>query len=254
MNNNIIKKNTIILITLVFFGVSTLMANDFLSAFNDKLSETEIKQLEQGETIIRNIGSYKKLSLTNSNNELVTEVHKELKSRNPNYLAEIIKVVPKEGNETLIQQVAAGINDFESYTEIPYFSERQQRWYDLYSSIVVNSTVGTKNDKQIEYTVEMEPFGFIDISAVLKQTDNSLYFSMINSSKVIYERKNLTCVKPKKMFNLIVLFEYNDYYFLYGIGAINAPSIFFLKDRIETSFIGRIKYFCKYMFEQITIK
>lgn len=254
MNNNIIKKNTIILITLIFFGVSTLMANDFLSAFNDKLSETEIKQLEQGETIIRNIGSYKKLSLTNSNNELVTEVHKELKSRNPNYLAEIIKVVPKEGNETLIQQVFDGINDIESYTEIPYFSERQQTWYDLYDSVVINSASGSENNKEIQYSVEMTPFGIIDISAKLQKTDDSLFFSMINTNKVIYEYKNITCVKPEKMYSSIVLFEYNDYYILYGIGALNAPSIFFLKDRIDAAFIGRMKYFCKYMFEQISIK
>ena len=77
---------------------------------------------------------------------------------------------------------------------------------------------------------------------------------MVNDSKVTYKDKNITCIKPENMLSSIVLFEYKDYYVLYGIGAIEAPSIFFLKDRIETAFIGRIKDFCKYMFEQINIR
>lgn len=241
--------------TIIFFSFSTtlLFSSNFSDMFNKKITQDELQRLEQGEIVIRNIGTIRKLSLTESNNDLIKKVQKELIDRNPNYLAEIIKVVPKEGNETLIQQVFEGINDIESYTEIPYFSERQQKWYDLYDSVVINSTSGTENNKINEYSVEMTPFGIIDISAELEKTDNSLYFSMINKNKVIYEYKNITCIKPEKMYSAIVLFEYNNYYILYGIGALNAPSIFFLQDRIETAFIGRMKYFCKYMFEQINI-
>lgn len=241
--------------TIIFFSFSTtlLFSSNFSDMFNKKITQDELQRLEQGEIVIRNIGTIRKLSLTESNNDLIKKVQKELIDRNPNYLAEIIKVVPKEGNENLIQQVFEGINDIESYTEIPYFSERQQKWYDLYDSVVINSTSGTENNKINEYSVEMTPFGIIDISAELEKTDNSLYFSMINKNKVIYEYKNITCIKPEKMYSAIVLFEYNNYYILYGIGALNAPSIFFLQDRIETAFIGRMKYFCKYMFEQINI-
>lgn len=241
--------------TIIFFSFSTtlLFSSNFSDMFNKKITQDELQRLEQGEIVIRNIGTIRKLSLTESNNDLIKKVQKELIDRNPNYLAEIIKVVPKEGNENLIQQVFEGINDIESYTEIPYFSERQQKWYDLYDSVVINSTSGTENNKINEYSVEMTPFGIIDISAELEKTDNSLYFSMINKNKVIYEYKNITCIKPEKMYSSIVLFEYNNYYILYGIGALNAPSIFFLQDRIETAFIGRMKYFCKYMFEQINI-
>lgn len=241
--------------TIIIFSFFTtlLFSSSFSDMFNKKITQDELQRLEQGEIVIRNIGTIRKLSLTESNNDLINKVQKELIDRNPNYLAEIIKVVPKEGNENLIQQVFEGINDIESYTEIPYFSERQQKWYDLYDSVVINSTSGTENNKTNEYSVEMTPFGIIDISAELEKTDNSLYFSMINKNKVIYEYKNITCIKPEKMYSAIVLFEYNNYYILYGIGALNAPSIFFLQDRIETAFIGRMKYFCKYMFEQINI-
>ena len=243
-------------LTIIIFSFFTTLSfsSSFSDMFNKKITQDELQRLEQGEIIIRNIGTVRKLSLTESNNDLIKKVQKELNDRNPNYLAEIIKVVPKKGNETLIQQIYDGINDIESYTEIPYFSERQQKWYDLYDSVVINSTSGTENNKINEYSVEMTPFGIIDISAELEKTDNSLYFSMINKSKVIYEYKNITCIKPKKMYSSIVLFEYNDYYVLYGIGALNAPVIFFLQDRIETAFIGRMKYFCKYMFEQINIQ
>ena len=36
-----------------------------------------------------------------------------------------------------------------------------------------------------------------------------------------------------------------------GIGGVKAPSIFFLRDRVETSFMNRIKTMCSYFFEQM---
>lgn len=248
------KKIISVLFLFCFVFSTSLFAYDFSAIFNKNISTEELAKLANSETIIRNIGTVKKLSLTESNNEWIKSIHAELNKSNPNYLAEIIRVVPKEGNEFLFEQIYNAILDIESYTEIPYFSEQQQCWYNLYESATINSISETENNKDIKFTVEMLPFNIFDMYGQLQKKDNSLYYKMVNETKVVYASKNITCVKPKNMVSSIVFFEYDDYYVLYGIGAVDAPSIFFLKDRIETSFIGRIKYFCKYMFEQINIR
>ena len=61
----------------------------------------------------------------------------------------------------------------------------------------------------------------------------------------------MTVVRPEKMQSFVYAFVYNDFIVLYGIGGVNAPSVFFLRERIETSFINRIKTFCKFIFEKI---
>ena len=237
----------------ILFYCFTLVAQDFSSLFNDKISNEDLQKLANGETVIRNIGSIKKLSLTNSNNTLVQNIHKELNQRKPNYLAEIIKIVPKTGNEDLLSKIYSGILDIESYTQIPYYSVRQKQWYDLYDYVEINRLTGTDDNLTMDFTVEMTPFGIINLIGLLEKTDNSLFFYMINNNKIIYEYMNIKCVDPKKMYSSIALFEYNNYYVLYGVGCLNAPSIFFLKDRIDTAFIGRINAFCTYMFDQISL-
>ena len=62
------KKN-IISILFILFCCFTLVAQDFSSLFNDKISNDDLQKLTNGETVIRNIGSIKKLSLNNSNND-----------------------------------------------------------------------------------------------------------------------------------------------------------------------------------------
>lgn len=247
-------KKKLLITFLYFYFLAAIFGQDFSEIFNSSISEVEIQQLQRGETLIRNIGNVKKVTLTESDNQYMKILLEELRSRKPNYLAEIIKILPKKNNSTIQNKISDAILDIESYTKIPYFSVRNQKWYDLYDSAVVNSILQVGNNVNISYTVVMVPFGTIDFRGKIQKTQNSLYFTMINDSKVIFEEKKITCIRPEKMLCAIVLFEYKDYYVLYGVGAIEAPSIFFLKDRIETAFIGRIKDFCKYMFEQINIR
>lgn len=248
------KKKKLILLVLTLIYSTFLFANDFSDIFNKNILPEELNRLANNETVVRNIGNAKKLSLTESGNELIQSLHKDLLKSNPNYLAEIIRIVPKKDNEFLPEEIYNAILDIESYTEIPYFSERQQKWYNLYESAIINSIKETGDTKEIDFTVEMKPFNIFDMYGKLQKTENSLYYKMVNDTKVIHDQTNITCVKPKNMVSSIVLFEYNDYYILYGIGSVDAPSIFFMKDRIDTAFIGRIKDFCKFIFEQIDIR
>ena len=49
----------------------------------------------------------------------------------------------------------------------------------------------------------------------------------------------------------ILLFKDEDNWILYGIGGVNAPKIPFFSERIEVSFINRIKTFCNFIFTKL---
>ena len=57
--------------------------------FNEKLSESEKKELLQGKIIYKNIKSASNISLIDAKNVL-----KPIKDIKPNYLAEIIRIIP----------------------------------------------------------------------------------------------------------------------------------------------------------------
>ena len=52
------------------------------------------------------------------------------------------------------------------------------------------------------------------------------------------------------MKSIVVIVRQGDSWVLYGVGAVDAPSIFFLRDRVETSFMNRIKTFCTFFFNK----
>ena len=41
---------------------------------------------------------------------------------------------------------------------------------------------------------------------------------------------------------------------LYGWGGVDVPPLFFMRKRIETAFINRIKSFCAYVFSAIRVQ
>ena len=107
----------------------------------------------------------------------------------------------------------------------------------------------SENDGNMNVDLVMNPFGNINVNISLTSNDSELFYRMKNTSGVTYN--NMTVVRPEKMQSFVYAFEYNDFIVLYGIGGVNAPSVFFLRERIETSFINRIKTFCKFIFEKM---
>ena len=70
----------------------------------------------------------------------------------------------------------------------------------------------------------------------------------LNTKLKYYDK--YTCVKEKNMKSIVVITKQDGYWVLYGVGAVDAPSIFFLRERVETSFMNRIKTFCTYFFNK----
>ena len=248
---NIDTKFKIVLL-IVLFGVFTagsLFADTF---YNSKLTPEEYKTLQTGEVLIKNIAYQKNMSLNKDYNNYCSSLYSEIKQLSPKYLAEIIQIKPYKGNENLPAILTGLLYNVSDYTDIPYYSERAEEWYELYDSaqilketIVSSSAAGTQ--KELEALFEMSPFGKVYETINLEQTKSSVYYSAINTNKLRY-KDDFDCVWPKKMKICIILFRDGDNWVLYGIGGVNAPRIPFFTERIETSFINRIKSFCSYIF------
>ncbi len=217
--------------------------------FNDNMSKEDLSRIEKGELVIRNIGKAKNISLTPVNS-VAKKAIDTIEDLEPAYLAEVIKVLPYEGNENLIESLAPMLLDVQSYVGIPYYSERAEKYYDLYSSAQIKSLEENEGNTKMNAILEMEPFGYIDTDIYMENSPETIYYEMTNLNKLRYHDK-FTCAKEKKMKSIITVFRHGDSIVLYGIGGVDAPSIFFLRDRVETSFMNRIKTFCSYFFAKL---
>ena len=234
----------------LFFGLLFTTALPVFSQalFNSNLTATESQKLANGEILIRNIGKAKNVCLNPVTAQAAHLIESVTKLK-PSYLAEVIQVLPASGNEDLLKKLKPLLLDIEGYVGIPYWSERNQRFYDLYSSAAIVRSDVSENGGNMNVDLVMEPFGKINVDIDLTAGGSELFYRMKNTSGVSYG--NMTVVRPEKMQSFVYAFAYDDFIVLYGIGGVNAPSVFFLRDRIETSFINRIKTFCKFIFEKM---
>ena len=215
--------------------------------FNSNLSTDEKTRLENGEVLIRKLSSSKKLCMQHSN-PVAQKAVDTIKALKPAYVAEVIRVYPYAGNENLLEEYKKSIMDVESYVGIPYYSEHGKSWHELYSSAKINSYITEGNKSEMNCLLYMEPFGDIDTKITTETSASSFYYENTNLNKLRYYDK-FDCVKPQKMKSVISIFRTGDNWVVYAVGAVNAPDVFFLRDRIETSFLNRIKTFCAYFFE-----
>ena len=241
-----------------FIAISILIlfltANAVFSApyFNKNLTAEEQKTLDKGEVLIKNIVYQKYMCLNKDYSPQCDDIIAEIKALNPKYLAEIIQIKPYKGNENLPEVLTQLLYNVSDYTSIPYYSEHAGKWYNLYDSAVISSektisSSASKTEKELETTFVMEPFGTVYETIKLIQTPEYVYYSSINNNKLRYKNE-FDCVWPKKLKICIILFRDGDNWVLYGIGGVNAPRIPFFTERIETSFINRIKSFCNFIF------
>ena len=237
-------KKIFISIVLCFLSI-----NIFSLPFNSLLSETEKQELMEGKVLIRNIDKYKNMCIEGTNPGIV-KLREIVKEQAPNYLAEVIQIKPYEGNENLQEVIRSALENISDYAGIPYWSERHQRYWDLYSSAaVVGSFQVNETTKQINADLYMEPFGLIHSPIFIEQTDDYLLYNTTNNNNLKFE--GFTVVKKQNMKSVILLFRHEDNWILYGVGGVKALKVSFLEKRIETSFINRIKTFCNFVFTKI---
>ena len=230
---------------IIFFNFSL-----FSLPFNSNLSENELYELQQGKIIIRNINNEKKISLKSGVNKNSDILIQSINKLNPKYLAEVIEIIPINGNEDLVERLTNLLENVPDYSGIPLWSERHQTYFDLYSSAEIISISKKENSTEILADLLMDPFGHVQQNIVITNDyDSILYFSENLNTLKYYD--DFKCVSPKKMNMDILLFKDEDNWILYGIGGVNAPKIPFFSERIQVSFINRIKTFCNFIFTKL---
>lgn len=237
-------KKLILIGFFVLFASSTFL---FADSFNDKLTQEERTTLAGGNILIRNIDFYRNICLELDENDKATFLKEEIKKLHPQYLAEIIQYKPYAGNEDLPERLRETLYNVGDYAGIPYYSEHNDRWYDLYDSAKIVEETKTDSQTELKCIFEMAPFGTVDELITIEDSADSIVYVAVNQNKLRYHDK-FDAVYPQKMKICIFLFRDGDNWVLYGIGGVNAPRIPFFTERIEVSFINRIKTFCNFIF------
>lgn len=236
-----------------FFSVLFLIficPSVFALPFTNKLDTETLTKLNNGETVIRSIDYAKNMSLQKGANPLGDELLAMVKSFSPKYLGEVILIKPYKGNEDLPERIRELLFNIESYTDIPYYSERAEQWYKLYDEAKITNSSTSGNKTIITTDLMMEPFGLVQEQIDVIHTKTNLYYSAFNTNSLSYQDiKGL--LGPKKMRIGIVVFQDGDNWIIYGVGGANAPHIPFLTDRIRVSLINRICSFCTYIFKKL---
>lgn len=236
----------------LFFVLTVTVTSAQIPIFNTQhYTEQEQQDLADGKVVIRNIDKAKNISL-NPIHPIAERAIETMTKLKPAYLAEIIQIRPLEGNENLINTLSQMLIDIEGYIGIPYYSARVEKWYDLYEDASILSTVTNGNKTEMNVILVMEPFGNIDTDISMETGVNTLYYETVNKNKLRYYDK-FTCVQPYNMKSIITVFPSSDNQslILYALGGVDAPSVFFLRNRIETSFMNRINTFCSYFFDKL---
>ena len=234
---------------IIFASFLFLFSFIFADPFNEKLTTEERQTIAAGEILIKNINFDKYMCLTEEATPLAPELISVIKDLNPKYLAEVIQIKPYKGNEDLPERLEKLLDNVPDYAGLPYFSERKQKWYNLYDSaeIIEKKEIGSK--KYIKADLIMEPFDLVNEEIEISKDVDSILYMAVNTNKLRYLDK-FDCVWPYKMKISILLFRDGDNWILYGIGGVNAPRIPFFTERIQTSFINRIKTFCSFIFKK----
>lgn len=233
----------------IFTVLAVASASLFADPFNSNLSSGDRAKLDKGEVVIKNIDYQKNMCLNGSEDDICAQIVKNVKDFNPKYLAEIIQVKDYKGNEDLPQKMAEILNKIDDYAGIPYWSERHERYFDLYSSAKIASQSTEGNKTYINADLEMDPFGKVQEKIVCEQGKDYLLYTAENTNNLKYE--GISVVGKGKLKVYIYCVHKGDKWIIYGIGGVNAPHMPFLTDRIRTSFINRIKTFCNFVFTKI---
>ncbi len=241
------NKTKAIIATIAFLFAAAANA---ATSFNTNLSGDEKKRIENGEVVIVNTGNTKKICLE-TDNAAAKELISTMKALKPAYFAEVIQVKPYKGNENLLEKIKAELLNVEGYAGIPYYSVRHDKWYNLYEwAKILSKDFSNPQNSKMTADVYMKPFGEFQADITLEEKGGTLLYMFTNKTKMILEEK-ITAAGPNKMKSGIVVFRDGDNWILYGAGGVDAISLFFLRDRIETSFINRIKSFTVYFIKQV---
>jgi len=237
---NKLKTTINLLIGLYFSLVPFPLAAGELP-FRD-ISPGELTRLQRGEQIFRVLDSYKDISLQAGDQES-TYISDLLKKIKPNFVAEILMVIPVDQKKDNLDYIRSVLKDVTLFDDIPYYSKRNDKWYPLYEDtrIISEITSLSGQDTVLAYH-KMKPFKPQETTYEYSLQGNTFLFESRNSSNIYY--KNFKAVKKGNLFTLLWVRDEGDRLIVYGVGGASAFTFFgIFGERMDNSFIGRMEAF-----------
>ncbi len=221
----------------------------FQDAFNQNLKDSDRETLMSGKLLIKNIGRYRNAMLTPVSPE-AKRLLDQLKSLNPEYLAEVVYIMPLADADRCLDILYDSFRNAESYPSIPYYSQSHKEWNRLYQFLdIISAKYGTAS-ADISAFGEITPFEPYSFDIALSRTETALEYRLKNTSEIKF--KGVPCVGKGKSQTMVCAFPYADKLIIYGVGGVNAPYVPILNERIQTSFINRVTTFCSYIFGKLS--
>jgi hypothetical protein len=218
------------------------------SAFRN-LSSSELGALTTGQTIFRQPENWRGLSVPASAS-FYKEIEDSVRKGGHNYIGEVILVLPKGQAEELLPVLKDRLLDFEGYAGIPYWSQRNERFYDLFDWVrsTKGPAAGSRGAKgSLETLQYMAPFGEYGSVYLWDFGADSLFFSGENTSHLSYD--GFKAVSPGNLIWRLRAYRQGEFWVFYGLGAVKAFDMFgALRSRLSASFMGRIEAFFRHVY------
>jgi uncharacterized protein YoxC len=213
------------------------------------LTAEEVDSLKKAKALIRDVNSPSKLAISPFD-ETASNIKTSVEKLNPNYISEVIALVPYTREKRQLEDLATVLSDIERYVGIPYWSVSMQKTYDLFDKMIILTRKNLDGVVYIEADQHMKPFEDYRASYEFRLEGQSLYFQSKNLTHISY--KGIRSVSPGGMLWFLYVFRSGDYLVYYGTGAVKAFDMFGLfRDRLEVSFIGRVSAFFNHMQAQL---
>lgn len=239
----------------LFFAVALILViggNSLLPALDkDFFPEEDLPALEEGAAVIRSFKSYKDLVVAGDKDHPFREALREMK---PNYLAEAFILIPGNESESgiLLDLLCENLGDFTAWKSIPYWSARQETWYDLFSEATVekHEIKGTRSSWVTRFI--MNPFTSYRTSTDIEREAGKLVFNSRNEDEISYAYNDMKAIKKHNMHWYIEAEAGEDGLLIYGVGAVYAFDMFgVIRNRLETSLTGRMRAFFSWHFDRL---
>ncbi len=245
-NNNNWKTITLLLTGLYFLLAVFPMAAGDLPFRN--LSSEELVKLQHGERLFRVLDTYKDFCLQTEDSES-EQIRSLLKEVKPNFLAEILMIIPVDENLDNLAFIRNTLMDVTLFDNIPYYSKRNEKWYPLYedTKILSQTTTAPGQDTIMAYQ-KMKPFKPHETRYKFRIQGDTFFFESRNSNNIYY--KNFKAVRKGNMITLLWIRDEGDRLIIYGIGGASAFTFFGLfGERMGDSFIGRMEAFFSWFYD-----
>ncbi len=239
------------IIALQFAAPNFAQGSPLPPSFASEWKRDELKKLESGKIVIRNIKKCKNISLKKGINPYADKTIDHAQNMNANYLAEIIYKMPKASNKSVIEQAVKVFEDINLYKEIIYTDEKKGSSRNLFPLVEERF----RNDKEgwikIGSHLRMDMLSAYDSELEIEWGAPGFFFKQQNVTPLMW--KSFKAVKEGNMIAGICCFEWDGDYYVYALGGVRAPRIPFVIAEIERQFIGRIEDFTVFYINKFEI-